>query len=62
MRYKRFSDIEGLNEHFPRRIVEAKDSLVFLDVVLTLLGHATGFRWYYRLLARKCETRSVTHT
>jgi hypothetical protein len=36
MRYERFLDVEGFDEHLPGRVVDAEDGLMLLDVVLSL--------------------------
>ena len=42
MRYQRLCDVKSLNKHLPSGVVETEDSLVFLDVVFSLLRDATG--------------------
>ena len=48
MRDERLLDIEGVDEHLPGVVVDAKDGLIFLDVVLSLLGDVVG-------LCRHCD-------
>jgi hypothetical protein len=47
MRYEWLLDIKSAYEHLPGRVVETKDSLVFLNVFFSLVGDAVGIRGYY---------------
>lgn len=55
MRYERLLDVESLDEHLPRCVVDAEDGLVLLDYGFSCVRHLVGFRRHcVELVRAKC--------
>ena len=55
MRDKRLLDIEGVDEHLPSRVVDAEDSLMLLDILLPVIGHAVGLFGDYSRISERVQ-------